>query len=597
MTNAHAPARFLTFLVVASAAATAHAQTPAFEWETSVTWPDALGDPGAIGRVVAGDVDGDLRPDVFARGAASPGTPDGSFEILFLDAPWLGNGTLKLGVRSIDFDMEAGSPGDPDVLAFTKVSGLWRLAWNPTVNPPFSETQIASGAPWAGATKVRCADFDESEERDYAGLATDGHNVVLRRTNSGGTTTVLVDVVDQVVDMFVLQWLEGGAQELAVLTTDDLFVYSGSGTLIDTFTPPSPGAGIIAPVHFGTAGPDRVAWASLDSAGATTRFDLVRHATPQLEGPLTPQYDDIVAMAAADYDNDGDEDLVMTHRSDRLAWLYKSGFVDGNSRVFHPNRSQAVNVPELDPDAEVLPNGGTFVFRDLGNDHRPDLLLPVEVNGVTTFEVLSTVHRADATSVEIFAVSGQQFLFDTILNPLSASYKINTLDFDPQGSMTHLQVIVWNQENATTPLDATSDSDAQYFVIQSSQFSGEPDPFWQVQSVHIDLDELHTTCTMPVRWIEMRLVEMDGTEMIDAGPTYTCAVTTRYTDFCVIDTLGNSEMELVPSFDCGGVPCWPSLGSTAAQAIPRTRKPGPASGVVTAGIGNPSEALPIPPVP
>lgn len=593
MTNAHAPSCVLTSLVVACVAATARAQS-SFEWETSVAWPSSLGSPGSIGRVVAGDVDGDLRPDVFARGAASPGTPDGTHDVLFLSAPWLGNGLMKLGIRAIDVDFQAGRPGN---LAFVKNSGLWLLSWAPSSSPPFAETQVASGAPWAGAKKVRCANLDSSAGDDYAGVAPDGHTLVLRRTNTGGTTTVLVDVTDQVVDLFALQWVQGGSDEIAVLTTDDLFFYDGTGSLLDSFAAPVAGPGVIARVRFGTNGPDRVAWVSRDSSGDTTRFDLVRRASPQLEGPVTPEFSDVVAMAAADVDHDGDEDLVMTHAADRQAWIYKSGFVNGTSRVYSANRSHAVDDEHLDPE-DVLTNGSTFVFADLGNDLAPDLLLPVESAEGTSFEILSSIDRIKATSAEVFEnIASQAFVLDEASSPMLVAFQFKSLDFDEAGDMTHVQVIVWDQVDATTDLTPAADLPAQYFEIEPGQFVS-PDPVWGAYDVALHLGTNETGCSMPVRWIEVRLVQWEDDELIDSGPTYTCAITTRIADFCAIDNAQIQEIPLVTNLTCqGATSCSPEpdSGSFAGQAIPRTRKPGPPSGNVTSvGLGSATNAPPIP---
>src|SRR5262249_39380348 len=75
--------------------------------------------PGTITRSVAGDVTGDLRPDVFARGG-----PNGA-SILFLYAPFQGAATAMLTQTANDFDIATGAGSNGrDALAFVSSSGL-----------------------------------------------------------------------------------------------------------------------------------------------------------------------------------------------------------------------------------------------------------------------------------------------------------------------------------------------------------------------------------------------------------------------------------------------------------------------------------------
>jgi hypothetical protein len=364
--------------------------------------------------------------------------------------------------------------------------------------------------------------------------------------------------------------------------------------LLDSFAAPVAGPGVIAPVHFGSDGPDRVAWVSRDSGGNTSRLDLVRRASPQLEGPVTPQYTDVVAMAAADYDSDGDEDLVMTHAADRLAWVYDSGSAQNTTRVFSATRSKAIDDEQLDPEG-VLPNASTFVFRDLDNDKQADLLLPVQTSYATSFEVLSTVYRSAATSFDVFDCNAV-FDLNASQSPYTATFSMESTDFDPLDEMTHVQIVVWSQEDGTTALTPTADAPAQYFTINPTQFQGEVTDIWPLTDVEIPLESGDTACTMPIRWIEVRLVKMaeTGIELLDSGPTYTIALVTRPEDFCDIDVSTNYEMNLSTVIPCEGTAsCWsgqPLPGSTPPQAITRNRKTGPPSGVTTSvNLGDPHQ--------
>ncbi len=595
------PARSSFFLVCA--ASTAVAQNPPlteFPSEVGIPWPVELGELGSVTRVVSGDLDGDARPDVFALSRPSDeGTepsPDAR-KLVMIQDPWQGAGTLVLPdlVHDIAY-LPRVSNAPAGLLAQVGPEGLQVVAWSAGGPSPFVTETVSNVTPWLGAMMIRGADLDNTAGQDFVGLAADRHNVILRRGGASPVTLVF-DVGAEVIDLVGLQWIEGGPQEVAALTRVALKVYDNTGTLLDTFTPAASGFAAFAPVRFGENGPDRLAWVTSTAGGLTRTLNLVRHLTPQVEGPTTTPWDDVVAVRAADMDHDGDEDLVMAHGATNEMHVYSNGAAQGLARVYAWGRSQAVTDEILTP-SNGIPNESNPIFADLSSDGNADLLKAVqysdvEAGTVTRFEILRADPLQEFTSEDVFA---SDYAFDFALGTIEATIDFWIWPFVPQGA-THLQVVVFNQSNAQSYLTPTSDSHKLYSLAGGSPVIGP----WQVYDVTMsrggplaNWDE----CTMPIRWVEVRFVKLDANgNIVTPWPTATVAVLTRGDDYCAIFEQGNEQMTLQPPFDhCpGNATCVTGLGSWQAEAITHRRRTSPPPGIPVS-VGPPPPA-PLPVIP
>lgn len=551
-----------------------------FPWETTTHVPSSVAELDAI-RMRAGDPDGDLRPDVFVRGAPAPSGATGSHEIVFLFAPWAGSASAKLAQTANDFDVLPGTAAAPATkLAIVGSTGLHLVAWDPLQTPPFGATLVTSDSAWLGATFVRCAELDGSPGTDYVGVASDRRTVLLR-SSTGTNWPGFVSAAD-IVAVEPLQWIAGGAQEFAVLTENGMRVHHGDGTLIDNFNLPSPRESTIAVVRYGASGPDRVAWACALSPGQPWAFQVYRSASPQTEPLIVLPFAGVAGMATADMDRDGDWDLVVASRETSTLRVYSHGDADGYLRAYAATRSQAVTDASLTPPG-VLPYDGAPVFADLGNDGRADLLVPVQFEVdfegepvlVSRFEALRSRLPSSSSSEDVLAAIGR-LEFEDIGTEARVAFHMNTLDFHVDA--THLQVLPWTQADAQSYLDQHSDGPVRRFPIDGAQFP-TADSTWGVE---LEVSLPGTVCEMPIRWFEVRLVEVDDDVVVRAWPTYVFAVIADPDNFCPLDVANNVERELEPSPHCGLPPSCQSggEGNWPSAAITRRRKADPPPGIV-----------------
>lgn len=565
-----------------------------FDWEATIPVPDTVAAMDTILRMRAGDPDGDLRPDVFVRGAPAPSGSSGSHEIVFVYSPWSGSAVAKLAQTANDFDVQPATALTSSTnLATVGSGGLELVSWNPAQTPPFSAALVTADAAWLGASFVRCAELDGATGGDYIGVGSDRRTVLLR---SGGGTVSFQAPAD-VVAIEALQWITGGAHEIAVLTANGLRVHYADGTVADDYPFGAPKESAFTVVRFGAAGPDRIAWAVAGATGQPWSLDTVRRAAPQHDPIFALPYSDVVALSAGDMDADGDVDLAVAHRSSREVRVYSNGITDGYVRVYAPQRSQTETDPVL-VSLGSTSNAVAPIFADLGNDRRADLFFAMQIEMVlngqtlnfTRFEVLKSVPES-AFSSEVAFGDNTRFEFTPTGNEAVVRFLIDSGDFN--GLATHVQVLPWTQTNAQSYLTPQSDGPIRLFPIDPAQLQSLS-PTWGVE-LTLPLAG-GDQCAMPIRWLEVRLVQLDPATqvLIRAWQTYTCALITHHADFCALWHENNLHFPIVipepaPSEESESIACAPPvlqcigserLGNWPAEAITRRRKADPPPGIV-----------------
>ncbi len=552
-----------------------------FDWRSSEPWDaNTLGSAGTLSKMRAGDLDGDDRLDVILRGPAAPGGSVGSYTLLFLLSPAVGAATLLLSDTANDFDFQPGSPAGRIVTVDS--TGLKRLAWTGVGPSFFASETVSTATEWLNASLVRVADLDGAGPGDFVGVAADRRTVILRSDGGAGVQTVLVNTADDVIELLPVQWIQGGGQEVAILTSTSLSVCSNAGLILASFTLATPGNSLATVVPVGTAGPDRIAWAVPGSSPTQTwTLSVLRSASPQVENSFNSFTVGAVGLAAADMNLDGDHDLFVTRSGDRKVRVFTNGMAQSTATAFATSRTQLISHSSLLP-AGALPNAAMPLLGDFRNRPRPCLLVPVQTATETRFELFQA-QGTTITSEEAF--NGNQS-FGAMVNGNNITFSFGLVPGDYNLNVTHLQVIAWNQTNAQTALSQYSEGPARLYPISNPQ-QQPASGIWTVSGVTLPIPGgAAALCSMPVRWLEVRMVRIENDQIVWAGPTYTCAVLLRYGDYVVIDNNDptNVEMNLQPAPSC-------EEGSWPAGAISRRRKPSPPPGVVPS-VPLPSTIMP-----
>ncbi len=224
---------------------------------------------------------------------------------------------------------------------------------------------------WVGARAVA---FAPQEGRTWA-LSSDGWMLFYvtgdpRSPASCGSFSL----AGQAFDVAVLQWDGGGASELALRTAAGIRIVDSSGALVATYG--SQGAAALEPLSDG-AGADRAAWAAAMGASdyllSVSASDL---DAPSMLGAIQP-----VALEAIDYNQDGWDDLLLSHKATRqLVWMPNMGVVDPNATAFSLANAEIWDLTDV-PTASAPENEAQPAAADWDLDGDPDGFLLVQSSG------------------------------------------------------------------------------------------------------------------------------------------------------------------------------------------------------------------------
>ena len=254
-----------------------------------------------------GDFDGDRRRDALFLEGGSAGV---AFDlgVTFAFAQAAGAHTALCALR------DAGA--DRDELALARADGveLWR--WNGQGFTAHSSLPPA----WAGAVRLRAFDLDLDGVNELLGVdAQRAQLLVAQRSGSAWTTVLSLPIQGGARDVVALQWDGDAPLELAVLSEQSVSFFDHDGALLRVLAAPLAG-GAIARLQRAGQGPDRLAWVG---AYAPPQVQWLRTLAP--DGTFEHvELGDLGAYSAsaADFDADGDSDLLLTPRlGERLLWL------------------------------------------------------------------------------------------------------------------------------------------------------------------------------------------------------------------------------------------------------------------------------------
>lgn len=342
-----------------------------FEGHTSsASWPQTLAAEGAFARAFALQLDADAVPDVVQL--------DGGRALAFLAADQT-VAPLHLADGVADACRLAGhSSAGREALALVGGGGLRFVQLDPLNALPIA---LAHAAPeLSGARVVRCAEFDTNALPDLAVLAADRRTLHVLASSgaplSFAPAASFVAVAD-VRDIVPLQWVAGGACELALLTDAGVSVHSASGALLADYAGALPG-GALARLEQQGAATDRLAWVATYSA---TQQQWLRTLSPAgLDAQLDLGALDVVAAIGADCDLDGDSDLLLSHRrSYELVWLENRRSASQPSVESFALTASLVRLFRVGPEAAEAPENCAWpALADLDGDLDLDVFFACE---------------------------------------------------------------------------------------------------------------------------------------------------------------------------------------------------------------------------
>jgi len=414
--------------------------TPKFQGDQHwAPWPASKNAPGAFGKGVPAQLTPDGVMDVLQL--------DGSQLVLLTNPDELFSVTnVRAGVEDMSTLRGAGA-GGLDAVAIVGAGGLERV-WYDSALGAFASASIDANT-WAGAGLVRAADLDADGVSDLIGVASDRQSILVQLADSSGTAFHAASgfvVQADVLDVRVLQWDTDGAPEVALLTDLGVEVRDLDGGLLDSFPAAIPGGAICV---IGQAGEqqDRLAWIT-EYAPPALQYLLVLCASAGVTEIVDLGALDAFATVSADYDLDGDDDILISHRfSYELLWIENertqqtpsgtSFYQAGDRKVF-----------SVDSQSSASQNEAWPVVADLDGDGDQDVAFASEgTSKLVVFRGEALDQDALRASVESASYSvdflGGDGVLDLVLGAPSSI---------PAGA-THLELRVWRQAYSGALLD------------------------------------------------------------------------------------------------------------------------------------------------
>lgn len=473
-------------LVLLALAAPATAQFDYFDAVKHIPWPAGL--TGAKGHMVAGDVTGDLLPDLVLLHAGTP---------VVVYGPTVYRSVFALALTDANdlVLLPDPTPGQAQRLMVVADDGLHRIKDYDAGDFVDEVLEFTGDSDWVGATRITRGDTDGDGNLDLVGLSADNALLFLEDVDTSPVHGKL-SIVPTVLDIAPLDWEGSGTMAVAILQSNGFRVRTRAGNLLYSI-PGSPENGHVVPLRQDGLGRDRcvVIW----------EYDGERYLAvadeEELETPIDITSFAVHGVVAADVNGDGDDDLFLVSHTSHTAKLLINRKAS-ESFTFENNVEGCESIV-LAPDSP--PSGATPwpVACDLSLDGDVDLALFLEASADIVLLENQSLAVEDSQPTD----PGGAFVHDENTHEGEL-----LLAFDlAAGPWTHLQATAWTIVETQTGQEI--DPEAYHNGCSAIQPNDQA-------STHIlfpglqDLEDLDFGLAIDVRW-----VVMDGDDVVQAGPS------------------------------------------------------------------------------
>ncbi len=335
-----------------------------------------------------------------------------------------------------------------DELLTVDTSGL--VAWKRTSAGTFTSRAVGTSA-WIGTDVIRTAAISGASRTDIVGYRdSDEKLVLLTDPDTAGWSESSFSVARPALDIVPFVRYANGTTWLALRTSLGILIYKPDGTYVTSFTGPNNGA-IVAIDHDGVAY-QSIAWAHSD--GSDQVLEIIENdgdinGSLTLSDPITIECGTVAALAAADMNGSGDDDLVISHRDDfdLVVLLAEESYGLAGSYEIR------MGPPQGDASGNVT---WPAVF-DFDNDGDPDVMFS---NDEVSIHSIFRNSLEDETDL-MPSISSIQYLYDRDIT-LPAMLKMSITDADPRPvDANYIEIVLWKKN----PIGDETDADGDRYLV------------------------------------------------------------------------------------------------------------------------------------
>jgi hypothetical protein len=465
-----------------------------------------LAPAGNFGKLLTADLSGDLIPDAISSH---------NNELLFLFNPGNFSSAMPLPVIAKDFAvLRGGSPDSNDSLLIasgTKVSHVW-FDWDAAsysgqgqvVGDYFLEDDLQLPAPWPTLERLtvhrRQAVFDVFGYQPGSGLWK-------LQDLFGGQIQSLMALPPIIIDFVLVDWDGTAPIDIAYVCSDHMAVVDQLGQTL-YYQQAYFDSGHIASYTEAGSSVENIVAAMVPTGLSSHYLYVVGPSTP-FEAPLDLGPTGVQGLATADFTADGNEDVVLSSSASVDPVVFFNRGVSGQSFSW----AQAQLLDSGLGGGPAFGQTGRPVAADLDLDGDSDVLVAIDF-----FD--QAVMLAGASADLSTQVPVVPYIYDEEAGQAEpgGSYDwvngVGTLDLtlqmpsNPIAGATDLEVTIWRQPSATEPIEQAA---LLHEFVNWSQVQAD-------QGLTLNILGEADIVTDTIFWLEWRLVNYSGSNLVNAGP-------------------------------------------------------------------------------